>query len=173
MFLAPVSRSKPLDIFSGYYIEYSILVKYLEICCKYTLGRECHMALENRNLRSSALILDFRRPRELDVVSPQRAELRCYYIFVGDRFCQQPYVLREPIHVGDCFNADGRIVIREIAPDQLSDQVRFRGREASLADFGGELGVVFERLVSFHHGADSGAGAFRRLCDSFVCGYQS
>ena len=53
-------------------------------------------------------------------------------LIVGNRRGKQTDVLSETVHVGNRFFSNGRIVIRQVTPDQFGNELRFGRRKRFL-----------------------------------------
>src|ERR1700754_4272045 len=89
-------------------------------------------------------------------------------LIVRNRRGKQAYVLGETVHVGNGFFSDGRIVIRQVTPDQFGNELRFGWRKPLLTHFRGPAHILFEGFMSFHDGPDCSASTVRVFCNSTV-----
>src|ERR1700693_4660303 len=116
--------------------------------------------------QSCALALDDR------VSLPQRLKLRRDDPFVSRRRGQQPARPCEGVERLDRFPGNRRIVVRRVASNELGDEGKLRRREMSSGGGGGERGIIFQRALRAHHGADRRSHRVGSFIDRFLRGHE-
>src|SRR6266851_2640374 len=86
--------------------------------------------------------------------SPQRTELCGHDLAIGDVALEDTEVACKPVHAGHERLRDRRVVIRQVAADQLGDQLRFGGRKELAADLGCAGDVLPQRRLRLDDGAN-------------------
>src|SRR5262249_21009296 len=100
-----------------------------------------------------------RAPRSFPILR----HLRRHDVLVGHVALENADIAGELIHAGDELARDRGIVVRQVAADELGDQLGLRRRKELLADRGGTRDLRLQRRMRLHHRAHRGGRRLRRF----------